>query len=163
MTNLSFRQAKPSDLDRCYQIETTAYAGDEAATKEKILKRIKMYPEGFLILENDKEIIGFVNCGAADKVELSDESFKELVGHHSDGKNIVIMSVVTHPDYQRQGMATRLMKRFIEQMRKAGKHKMLLICQTELISMYASFGFVDLGPSESDHGGLQWHEMEMVL
>ncbi len=163
MTNLSFRHAKPSDLDRCYQIETTAYAGDEAATKEKILKRIEMYPEGFLILENDKEIIGFVNCGAADKVELSDESFKELVGHHSDGKNIVIMSVVTHPDYQRQGMATRLMKRFIEQMREAGKHKMLLICQTELISMYASFGFVDLGPSESDHGGLQWYEMEMVL
>ena len=163
MTNLSFRHAKPSDLDRCYQIETTAYAGDEAATKDKILKRIEMYPEGFLILENDKEIIGFVNCGAADKVELSDESFKELVGHHSDGNNIVIMSVVTHPDYQRQGMATRLMKRFIEQMREAGKHKVLLLCQMELIPMYASFGFVDLGPSESDHGGLQWHEMEMVL
>ena len=163
MSNLSFRQATPSDLDRCYQIETAAYAGDEAATKEKILKRIQTYPEGFLILENQKEIIGFVNCGAADKVELSDESFKELIGHHSDGKNIVIMSVVTHPDYQRQGMASRLMHRFIQQMRDYGKEKILLICQTELIPMYASFGFVDLGPSDSEHGGLSWHEMEMGL
>lgn len=163
MTNLSFRQATPSDLERCYKIETKAYAGDEAATKEKILKRIEMYPEGFLILENEKEIIGFVNCGAADKVELSDESFKELVGHHSNGKNIVIMSVVTHPDYQRQGMANRLMKQFIQQMRGMKKEKIMLICQVELIPMYASFGFVDLGPSDSEHGGLSWHEMEMLL
>jgi ribosomal protein S18 acetylase RimI-like enzyme len=163
MQTLTFRQAMPSDLNRCYEIETSSYAGEEAATKEKILKRIEIYPEGFLILENEKEIVGFVNSGAADQVELSDESFKELVGHHSDGKNIVIMSVVTHPHYQRQGMASRLMLEFIKQMRAMQKQKIMLICQTELIPMYASFGFVDLGPSDSEHGGLSWHEMELYL
>ncbi len=163
MPQLTFRQAQPDDLDRCYLIETEAYAGDEAASKDKILKRIQLYPQGFLILENSKEIIGFINCGAADQVTLSDESFKELIGHHDDGKIIVIMSVVTHPDYQRQGMASRLMIEFIKRMRGMGKQKIMLICQTELIPMYARFGFVDLGPSESEHGGLSWHEMEMLL
>ena len=33
-----FRNARPTDADRCFDIETSAYEGDEAATYEKILK-----------------------------------------------------------------------------------------------------------------------------
>lgn len=40
----SFRQAAPQDATRCYQIESTAYEGDEAATLEKIALRISEYP-----------------------------------------------------------------------------------------------------------------------
>ena len=163
MSKLNFRQPKAADLDRCYEIEVNSYAGDEAATKEKISKRIRTYPQGFLLIENEKEIIGFINSGATDNVELSDESFKELIGHDSQGKIIVIMSVVTHPDYQRQGIASQLMRRFIGDMKEAHKKQIYLICQTELIPMYASFGFIDLGMSESEHGGLEWHEMVLEL
>ena len=163
MPQLTIRNVEEKDLDRCYEIETVSYAGDEAASKEKILKRIQTYPEGFIVLENEKEIIGFVNAGAAFDVELSDEDFKELIGHDPAGPNIVIMSVVVHPDYQRQGMAGKLMNAFIERMKELGKKSIYLICQTELIPMYASFGFKDLGKSDSDHGGLSWHEMSLSL
>ncbi|MFM0167702.1 GNAT family N-acetyltransferase, partial [Paraburkholderia sediminicola] len=40
MTTPSFRQAIPSDTDRCFEIETSAYEGDEAATRNKITTRI---------------------------------------------------------------------------------------------------------------------------
>jgi len=163
MSRLNFRQPTRSDIDRCYEIETTSYAGDEAATKEKILKRIETYPQGFLLLENEKEIIGFINSGATDNIQLSDEAFKELVGHDEKGKMIVIMSVVTHPDYQKQGMAGRLVSRFIDDMKSLGKSSIFLICQVELIAMYAKYGFIDLGESESEHGGLKWHEMSLEL
>jgi len=163
MLKLSFRHPTPSDLDRCYEIETTSYAGDEAASREKILKRIETYPQGFLLLENEREIIGFINSGATDNIQLSDEAFKELVGHDANGKTIVIMSVVTHPDYQKQGMAGQLIKRFISDMKSMDKSNVFLICQVELISMYAKYGFVDLGESESSHGGLDWHEMLLKL
>ena len=43
MLKPTFRQAIPSDTDRCYQIETEAYEGDEAATREKIATRISQY------------------------------------------------------------------------------------------------------------------------
>jgi ribosomal protein S18 acetylase RimI-like enzyme len=157
------RQARENDLERCYDIESVSYAGDEAATREKILKRIKTYPEGFLILENEKEIIGFINSGATHKVELSDEEFKELIGHDPAGEHIVIMSVVVHPDYQGMGMAGKLMESFIRAKEEMGKADIFLICQRELINMYSKYGFIHVGLSESDHGGLSWHEMSLTL
>lgn len=163
MSNLTIRNAKTSDLVRCFEIENDSYAGDEAATKEKILKRIQTYPEGFLVLENQEEIIGFINAGATHKVELSDEAFKELIGHDPSGQYIVIMSVVIHPKYQGNSYTSVLMKSFIKAMKAMGKAQIYLICQTELINMYAKYGFVHIGESASDHGGLSWHEMSLSL
>ena len=161
--NFIIREAKEQDLDRCFDIETLSYEGDEAASKEKILKRIQTYPEGFVVLEVEGVIAGFINCGACNTVELSDEEFKELIGHDRAGKYIVIMSVVVHPDFQRKGYATTLMNHFILKMKKLQKKEIHLICQTSLVDMYASFGFRYIGESESDHGGLSWHEMILEL
>ncbi len=163
MSDVNIRNVKEQDLDRCFEIESVSYSGDEAATKDKILKRINTYPEGFIVLENDREIMGFINSGATHEVELSDESFKELIGHDPDGSHIVIMSVVVHPAYQGKGMAGKLIKNFIDRMAAFGKSDIYLICQTELIGMYARYGFVDLGASDSDHGGLSWNEMSLSL
>lgn len=163
MTNANIRIVNEQDLDRCFEIESVSYSGEEAATKDKILKRIKSYPEGFIVIENDKEIMGFINSGATQKVELSDEEFKELIGHDPEGKHIVILSVVIHPDYQGRGMASKLMNSFIDKMRSLGKCDIFLICQTELIDMYAGYGFVNLGISDSDHGGMSWNEMSLSL
>ena len=163
MNGLTIREVTESDLERCFEIENTAYAGEEAATKEKILCRIKRYPTGFIVLENQDEIIGFINCGATHKVVLSDEAFKELVGHSPEGKYIVVMSVVVDPKYQGQGMANRLLVEFIKRMKALHKSEIYLICQTELIPLYAKQGFILLGESDSSHGGLKWHEMSLLL
>jgi ribosomal protein S18 acetylase RimI-like enzyme len=163
MPEVNIRIVNEQDLDRCFEIESVSYSGDEAATKDKILKRIKTYPEGFIVLENDTEIVGFINSGATQKVELSDEEFKELIGHDPEGKHIIILSVVIHPDYQGKGMASKLMNSFINKMKALGKSDIFLICQTELIDMYARYGFVNLGISDSDHGGMSWNEMSLSL
>ncbi len=163
MSELNIRSAKVSDLERCFEIEHASYAGEEAATKDKVLKRIQTYPEGFLVLENNKEIVGFINSGATHKVELSDEEFKELIGHDPQGQHIVIMSVVIHPKYQGKSLTTLLIHHFIDAMKEMEKTEIYLICQTELINMYAKYGFVHLGESDSDHGGLSWHEMSLSL
>ncbi len=163
MENLNIRVVTEQDLDRCFEIESASYSGDEAASREKILKRIINYPQGFIVLENDREIIGFINSGATHKVELSDEEFKELIGHDPEGRQIVILSVVVHPAYQGKGFASQLMNHFIDRMKALGKSDIHLICQTELIDMYARYGFVDLGASDSDHGGMCWNEMSLSL
>ena len=163
MSDINIRVVTKQDLDRCFEIESISYAGDEAASREKILTRINTYPQGFIVLENQNEIIGFINAGATDKVELSDEEFKELVGHDSEGRHVVILSVVVHPAYQGKGMAGKLMESFITRMKALGKSDIHLICQHELIGMYAKYGFVDHGASASNHGGLQWNEMSLSL
>ncbi|MFP3526298.1 GNAT family N-acetyltransferase, partial [Pantoea sp. SIMBA_072] len=81
MSAPQFRNPEPTDAERCYAIEIGAYEGDEAATLEKIRTRIAQYPEGFLLLEAEGETVGFINSGCAHDVVMSDEAFKELVGH----------------------------------------------------------------------------------
>lgn len=161
--NTVIRHVTAADLDRCYAIETLAYEGDEAATREKIATRIATWPDGFIVAEVDGQVAGFINSGAAFEVQMSDEAFKELIGHDPAGPNVVIMSVVVHPDYQGLGLAKRLLGEFIERMRAQGKATIQLMCKERHIPLYAGFGFAYIKPSESDHGGMAWHEMILSL
>jgi ribosomal protein S18 acetylase RimI-like enzyme len=163
MSTPVFRQATPADVDRCYEIEITSYEGDEAATREKIATRIASYPEGFLCMELNGEVIGFINAGCAWEVVMSDEEFKELIGHDPDAPNAVIMSVVVHPDNQGKGYSSLMMREFIAHLTAMNKQTVHLMCKDRHVDLYAHFGFQYVKPSESDHGGMVWHEMIRVL
>lgn len=158
-----FRQATAADVDRCYEIESVSYEGDEAATREKIATRIRQYPEGFLCMVCEGDVVGFINAGCAWDVVMSDEAFKELVGHDPAAPNVVIMSVVVHPDFQGQGYASQLMREFILRMKSMNKQTIHLMCKERHVSLYTRFGYTYIKPSPSDHGGMSWHEMLMTL
>lgn len=160
---IGFRNARSSDADRCFEIETTAYKGDEAATHAKISKRIETYPDGFLILEVNGKTVGFINCGCANEVEMSDEDFKELIGHDPDAPNVVIMSVVVDPEEQSKGYSRSLMDEFVERMRRMDKATIYLMCKEHHVPLYEKLGYGYLRPSTSDHGGMAWHEMSLTL
>jgi ribosomal protein S18 acetylase RimI-like enzyme len=159
----TFRRAHPEDAARCYEIESTAYEGDEAATLAKITKRIAEYPQGFLVMELDGRVVGFINSGCAHQVVMSDEAFKELVGHDAAAPNVVVMSVVIDPAFQGRGLASVLMSTFVAQMRQAGKASIHLMCKERHVSLYRRQGYRYVKPSASDHGGMSWHEMVMAL
>ena len=60
MINVNIRQVNKHDVDGCYRTESACYTSD-GATREKILKRIMLFPEGFLIAESEGKIIGLIN------------------------------------------------------------------------------------------------------
>jgi ribosomal protein S18 acetylase RimI-like enzyme len=157
------RLVTSADLARCYEIESTSYEGDEAATREKIATRIATWPQGFVVCEVDGVVAGFINGGAAFQVEMSNEEFKELIGHDPDGPHVVIMSVVVHPDFQGRGISKQLMNAFIARMRALHKSSIHLMCKERHVALYEYLGFTYLKVSESDHGGMAWHEMAMQL
>lgn len=163
MPALTFRNATAQDAARCYAIEISAYEGDEAATLEKIATRIALYPQGFLILQADDDVVGFINAGCAHDVVMSDEAFKELVGHCADAPNVVIMSVVVDPAHQGKGYSTRLMQTFVQRMREMNKKTLYLMCKEQHIALYKRMGYRYARPSASDHGGMLWHEMVMDI
>ena len=96
-------------------------------------------------------------------MQLADDDFKQMIGHDSLGDKTVIMSVVVHPDYQRQGIANIMLKNFIEHTINLKKTEIQLMCETVLIGLYASHGFIELGISDSNYAGLNWHEMSLTL
>ena len=162
MDELKIRHVKEQDLDACYIVESSCYTSD-AATIEKIQKRIKLFPDGFLIAESKGQIIGMINSGSTNKEDITDETFKDMVGHVRDGKNIVIFSLAVLPEFQGNGVSQMLMTKFIEISKALKKKKILLICKSELIPYYHKHGFFYGGKSRSTLGGFEWHEMYLPL
>lgn len=163
MTTTYIHHARPEHIDACYQIETQCFGSAEAATRARIQLRQKQFPQGFFVAERHGEIVGFINSGATDDPDLSREEFKDLIGHDPDGRNLVIFSVAVRPDQQQTGISRRLMIHYLEWARGQSKLTVLLLCKPDMVSYYKKFGFSDQGLSQSDHGGIQWHEMRLVL
>ncbi|MFQ5964906.1 MAG: GNAT family N-acetyltransferase [Candidatus Scalinduaceae bacterium] len=162
MNDIKIRKVEDHDLDECYSVESACYTSD-GATREKIQKRIRFYPEGFLITESKGQIIGLINSGATNREDITDEEFKDMVGHVNDGKNIVIFSLAVLPEFQGTGVSKQLMSRFIEVSEDLKKDKILLLCKSELIPYYQNYGFLYGGKSKSTHGGFEWYEMYLLL
>ncbi len=162
MIDVKIRQVNKDDIDGCYRTESACYTSD-GATREKIIKRIMLFPEGFLIAEFKGEVIGLINSASTDKEDITDEKFKDMVGHVENGGNIVIFSLAVLPEFQGNGISKQLMKRFVEVSKAMKKEKVMLICKSELVSYYRNFGFLYSGRSKSQHGGFEWYEMHLPL
>lgn len=163
MDTVHIRHVTIEDLDACYRIEAACFSPAEAATRFSIETRIKVFSQGFLVAQCNGEVIGQINSGATDQDDITDEAFKQLIGHVPKGKNLVVFSLSVLPTYQRQGIAGTLLNRFIRQARDDSRGTILLLCKPDLIPYYQRFGFIDRGKSTSMHGGVQWHEMALVL
>ncbi len=162
MVSVNIRQANKNDVDVCYRIESACYTSD-SATREKILKRIMLFPEGFLIAESEGKIVGLINSASTDKEDITDEAIKDMVGHVKDGGNMVIFSLAVLPEFQGNGISTQLMARFVEVSKALKREKVLLICKSKLVPYYQNYSFIYGGKSRSKHGGFEWHEMYLLL
>ena len=101
MVDVNIRNVTIQDLDNCFVVESRCFLPSEAATREKIEKRIRLFPQGFLVAELDNTIIGQINSGATRQEDISAEEFKDMVGHEEDGRNIVIFALAVLPEFQK--------------------------------------------------------------
>jgi ribosomal protein S18 acetylase RimI-like enzyme len=162
MDHVIIRRVEIQDLGDCYHVESACYSS-EGATRERIRKRIALFPEGFLVALVDGHVKGMINSGSTNKDDITDEAFKDMVGHEKDGCNIVIFSLAVLPQFQGLGISKKLMSTFIADSKALKKKKILLLCKTDLIPYYQHFGFSYSGPSRSENGGFAWHEMFLAL
>ena len=163
MEKMIIRNVLPEDLEECFLVETSGFPPEEAATRETIKLRIELFPEGFFVAEIDGRVVGILNSAATDKDDISDEELKQLVGHHPDGKNMVVFALAVLPEFQKRGIASQLMSRFVEDAQQRKKENILLMCKQHLVAYYEKMGFTHVGLSKSTHGGAEWYEMRLAL
>ena len=48
-------------------------------------------------------------------------------------------------------------------MRRMGKKAIHLMCKDQHVELYRRLGYRYVKPSDSEHGGMAWHEMVMEL
>ena len=160
---LSIRNVLISDLDDISKIEEICFPKAEAARKEIFRERINVYAKGFFVIEKDKKIIGFVNGGATNENHIRDKFFSTMDLHIDNGENLAIFGLDVLPNYQRNGLAKKLMEHFIEEAKNNNKKKILLTCKEHLVHYYEKFGYINEGISESEHGNAKWYDMYLDI
>jgi ribosomal protein S18 acetylase RimI-like enzyme len=152
-----------NDLASVANIEAICFPASEAAPKEALEERLSAYMKGFFVAVLDGETIGFVNGGATNDLEIKDEFFESMDLHNDDGNNLVIFGLDIHPDHQHKGYARKLMNHFIVFAKEENKESVILTCKNHLIAYYETFGYKNLGVSDSVHGGAKWYDMLLKL
>ena len=159
----TIRTATMQDLDVIARIEEACFPAAEAASRQSFAERLKFYPNHFWLLEEDGEIISFVNGMATDEPDLKDEMYENAAMHDESGAWQMIFGVNTLPKHRKKGCAGELLERAIEDAKNQRRSGLVLTCKEPLIHYYAKFGFLDEGLSRSTHGGVVWHQMRLCF
>jgi len=67
MEEIRIRKGNMRDADALSQIEAECFPAAEAADRNTIFYRLSVYPDHFLILEKDGEIVSFINGFCTDE------------------------------------------------------------------------------------------------
>lgn len=158
---MRIRKATINDLNAITIVESVCFPLAEAATKEDLKKRLKVYPNHFWLLEIDGKLISFINGMVTDETTISDVMFENANLHDENGSWQAIFGVNTIPEYRNQGLAAKVMNAVIEDAKKEGRKGCILTCKDKLIHYYETFGFKNCGISQSEHGGAIWYDMRL--
>ena len=158
---MEIRKATIEDLDAITALEAACFPAAEAASRESFRKRLEVFADRFWLLWEGDRLVSMVNGMVTDLEELVDEMFADATIHQADGKWQMIFGVATHPEYQRRGLAAKVLQRAIADCKAEGRKGLILTCKEQKLHYYAKFGFVNQGVSVSEHGGALWYQMRL--
>ena len=152
-----------ADLDALAAIEAACFPAAEAAAREEIEERLRVYAAHFYIAREKGAAIGFIDGMVTDEKDLLDELYADAARHDEKGAWQMIFGLNTLPAYRRRGVAAALIEAMCAAARAQGRRGVVLTCKERLLPYYAKFGFVDEGVSDSTHGGVVWHQMRLTF
>lgn len=85
-------------------------------------------------------------------------------GHHEGSRNIGVHSVVIHPDWRRQFLATLILHDYIQKLSNQDMgDKIIIIAHQDLIEFYEKIGFEKLGESKCKFANQTWYDLSIAL
>lgn len=161
---MNIRNGRISDIDELTAIEAECFPAAEAAERKSFEDRLKHYADHFWILEDDNgKIISFVNGMVTDEEHLTDKMYENASMHNENGAWQMIFGVNTLSEYRKKGYAETVLRNVISDAKEQSRKGLVLTCKEKLIHFYGKLGFVDEGVSDSEHGGVVWHEMRLTF
>lgn len=160
---MTIRTATPADLKAITALEAACFPAAEAATEADFAARLAVYPDHFWLLEEDGNLISFIDGLVTDEPVLRDEMYENAALHDEKGAWQMIFGVNTLPAYRKRGCAGQVMERVIADARAQGRRGCVLTCKAALIHYYEKFGYISEGRSASTHGGVEWYDMRLTF
>lgn len=141
--NVLVRHSREEDIKGIAKLEKEI-EGENAATLETLYGRFRMFPEGVVVAEHEREIVGYaefcrwnLTCNSFDTFEEI-KNFREL--HRIDGINAYVIFLATHPSFRRNGIATSFLHSAIKYSTNNGVQKVQLVARPELKRFYSRIG-----------------------
>lgn len=165
LERFEFRDILPEEVEQTFMIEQICFPPNEACSRASMIDRVTQAPELFLVAvdKNTGKIAGFINGLATKEHIFRDEFFTDASLYDPDGKNVMLLGVDVLPEYQRQGLATELMRQYKKREQEKMRSTLILTCLDSKVKMYEKMGFQDDGISASSWGGEEWHEMSCSI
>ena len=160
---MTIRTAVPADLKAITALEAACFPAAEAATEADFAARLAVYPDHFWLLEEEGNLISFIDGLVTDEPILRDEMYENAALHDEGGAWQMIFGVNTLPACRKRGCAGRVMERVIADARAQGRKGCVLTCKAALVHYYEKFGYVSEGRSASTHGGAEWYDMRLTF
>lgn len=158
---MEIRTATMNDLLAIVEVEKMCFPPNQAATEKGLKERLEVYPNHFWMLENDVELIGFIDGMATNSPTINDDMFTDASLHEENGEWQAIFGVNTAPKYRKCGYAAQIMEKLILDAKNQGRRGCILTCKKELIHYYEKFGYKNEGVSRSILGGVVWYDMRL--
>ena len=163
MAMVHIRPVALRDLNALAFIEAAGFPATEAAGKDNLRERLRVFPQCFLVAECGGIPVGYIGGCVCSTDTIEDAYYESTAYHDPQGPYQSVFSLVVLPEWQQKGIAARLMRAFIAQARQQGRRGVILTCKERLIPFYSHFGYRCLGVSRSVHGGARWYDMKLVF
>lgn len=135
LSPLRFRPFAEEDLYRVLQLANKAL--DESYDGGLFLHFARLYPDGFIVVESGRDIVGFI------------------LGTIQRAYEARILALAVDPTWRRRGIASQLVARFVETFQRYGVRRISLEVRTSneaAIDLYRALGFDKKGILEGYYG-----------
>lgn len=154
MEKINFRKVQPSDLAAVMKIEQASFEAGIFESESTYAERIKTFPDGFMLLEFDGAVIGYI-CSEIwpYQKEIKAENFtlghSIQESHNLSGEEIYISSMAILPEYRGQGLGKLMFQKFLEHIQATflHTHSIILIVSENwerARKIYANNGFTEI-------------------
>ena len=121
--NMKIRNAVIEDIDEIMRLEQEAFIEEIQEERKVFLERIKVFPEGFFILEDETgNISGYFSSELWNSYPESEESFKlghsASSSHKKTGTVLYISSIALGNSLRGKGMGTVFLEKCVEKIKE---------------------------------------------
>ncbi len=157
---MKIRHAILEDLSAIMLVENENFSPEEAASPEAMRRRLELSPDTILVIEDEtsQTLLGYVSSLPCPTERLTDDLF-DATSIDAEAPYLAILSLSILSEYQGQGLGGLLLAALKELALDQDRRGITLTCHEALVPYYEANGFVDLGYSQSSHGGSVWIDM----
>lgn len=121
--DLKFREATPDDINNIMLIEDNSFRQGIREEKDVFLERIITFPTGFLLLEHENRVIGYI-CSELweykENIDLVDLKLGHWIKtiHDPAGEELYISSMGVLPEFRGEGLGQLMFESLLTQLLK---------------------------------------------